>query len=789
MRKYKISTKYFLVLALVPLLLFMAGCSDCTSCSVNKAVVRASVPICGSAGMAVNGKVTATFSEAMNPVTINTSSFTVSGPGTTAVAGTVSYDAPSNVATFTPTSNLAFNTLFNVAISSAAASALGVNSSGMSGCSFTTAADPVPPTVVSTSPGCGVTGVPVGTRAITVTFSKPMDPTTITGATFTVSGPSTSPISGIVAYTAATNTAQFTPTGPLPANTFITITVTSGAKSATGTALAANFACGFTTAVAPTPPTVTSLAPSCGSTGIPTNRKIAVTFSQAMDPTTIIPVNFTVTGPGTTPIAGIITYAAASNIATFTPTANLPPSTLITVTVTTGVKDLAGNALAGNFSCAFTTALAPDTTAPTVISANPSCGATGVSLNTKLAATFSKAMDPLTITGSTFTVTGPGTTPVAGTVAYSGTGNVATFTPTSNLAPSTVFTLTVTTGAKDLAGNALASAFTCAFTTGAAPDTTPPTVTLTNPVCGAVGVAVNQTVNATFSKPMDPLTINTANFLLAGPGTTAVAGTAAYDALSQIATFTPTSNLAPNTLFTFTITTGVRDLAGNALVANFVCSFTTAATLGPGPVNLGSAANFVILAGSTVTNTGLSLVTGDLGLSPGSAVTGFPPGVVNGTQHISDSIAQQAKLDLTTAFNDAAGRSLNVVIVSTGELGGLTLPPGLYRSGISSFAITSVDLTLDAQGDTNAVFIFQMPSSTLTVGNARTVILAGGAKAANIFWQVGSSATLGTTSVMQGTIMADQAITLQTGAVLNGRALARIAAVTLDTSTVTKPGP
>jgi hypothetical protein len=333
------------------------------------------------------------------------------------------------------------------------------------------------------------------------------------------------------------------------------------------------------------------------------------------------------------------------------------------------------------------------------------------------------------------------------------------------------------------------SNFTCTFTTGPGTDTTPPAVTLTSPVCGDTGVALNKTVNATFSEAMDPLTITTANFLLAGPGTTAVPGTVAYDALNQIATFTPSNNLASDTLFTFTITAGVRDLAGNPMAADFVCSFTTAATLGPAPVDLGTAAGFVVLAGSTVTNIGPTQVNGDLGLSPGTAVTGFPPGVVNGTQHVTDSIAAQAKLDLTTAFNDAAGRSLNVVIVATGELGGLTLAPGLYRSGISSFAITSVDLTLDAQGDSNAVFIFQMPSSTLTVGNGRNVILAGGAKAANIFWQVGSSATLGTTSVTEGTILADQAVTLNTGAVLNGRALARIAAVTLDSNIVTKPAP
>src|SRR5579859_7203469 len=202
------------------------------------------------------------------------------------------------------------------------------------------------------------------------------------------------------------------------------------------------------------------------------------------------------------------------------------------------------------------------------------------------------------------------------------------------------------------------------------------------------------------------------------------------------------------------------------------------------PVSLGSAASFAVLAGSTVTSTGNSQVTGDLGVSPGTAVTGFPPGIVTGTMHAGGVAAAQAIADLTTAFNDAAGRTVAPVTVA-GNIGGQTLAPGLYKS-TSSLAISSGDLTLDAQGDANAVFIFQI-ASTLTTTTGRQVILAGGAQASNIFWQVGSSATLGTNSVFKGTIMADQSVTLTTGATLDGRALARIAGVTLESNVITKP--
>jgi len=204
-------------------------------------------------------------------------------------------------------------------------------------------------------------------------------------------------------------------------------------------------------------------------------------------------------------------------------------------------------------------------------------------------------------------------------------------------------------------------------------------------------------------------------------------------------------------------------------------------------VPLGTDATFAVLAGSTVTNTGPTLVTGNLGVSPGTAVTGFGPGtgvVTGGAIHAGDPTAAQAQLDLTTAYNNAAGRT--IPMAAPGDIGGKVLAPGLYKAPVS-LAITG-NVTLDGQGNPNSVFIFQM-ASTLTTSVGSSVTLINLANACNVFWQVGSSATLKTGSTFSGNVLALASISVGTGSIIDGRLLAGSGAVTLLSDTVTEPGP
>ena len=806
------------------LAVFMAGCDG--GVRVSPFNVTTTNPVNGASGVVVSQIISATFSNPLDASTISTSTFAVAGPGGTSVTGTVTSDAPSGVAIFTPASNLAANTAYTATVTTGVKDSKGNALASTFVWSFTTAPTSAP-TVSSTTPANGATGVSIS-QPISATFSQAVNCSTVTTSTFTVTGPAGAAVTGTIGC--AGTSATFTPTSSLLANTTYTATITTGVTNLAGIAVASNFVWSFTTGTSgAAAPTVTFTNPANTATGVPINRKITATFSQAMAPATITTSAFTVTGPGATSVTGAVTYDVTNNIATFTPASNLAVSTAFTATITTAVTNLAGTAMASNFVWSFTTGATTDNTAPFVSSTNPANTAIGVALNQKITATFSESMDASTINTTTFTLA-QGTTPVSGTVIYAANGSIATFTPASNLAANTVYTATITIGAKDLAGNALAGNFVWSFTTGSTSGGNAPTVTSTNPASNAVSVPINKTISATFSTAMDPVKINTATFTLAGPASASVTGTVSYNATSQVATFTPASNLATNTPYTATITTGVTDLAGNALASNYVWSFTTGATVGPPPVALGAATTFGDFGGGAgMTNQGiLTVVNGDIGTTGVSTtVTGFHDagpgctytettlniGTVNGKIYTAPppptvacptegtaatfAIATQAAADALAAYNTLAALP-GGPDSGAGQLGGLVLAPGTYTSVGGTFLITGTDLTLDAQGDPNAVWVFQMATS-LTVGAPgapRSVILVNGAQAKNVFWQVGSAATINAAGggTMVGTIIAKAGVTFSTVGntaitTLNGRALGLNASVTMVNTVINVPGP
>jgi hypothetical protein len=514
--------------------------------------------------------VTATFSEAVSNVTTTTFTLRASGSSSN-VSGSVAMNGTGTTATFTPSSALANSTTYTATIiggasgvKDGAGNALAANYTW----SFTTAAaaDTTPPTVNSTNPANNANNVAVN-AAISATFSENILSSSVTPSSFTVNG-----VTGTVSVSGAT--ATFTPSSPLAYATTYTATITTAVTDLATNHLAANKVWSFTTGAAQdsTPPTVSTTAPINNATGVSVSSTVAATFSEAMKASTVTTANFQLK-QGATNIPGTVTLNGAGTTATFQPSSTLAGGTTYTATIATGVQDVAGNALAANYSWSFTTSAAADTTPPSVTSVAPANAASDIAVNTSLTANFDEAVDPLTVTGATFTLKN-GATSVAGSVSASGA--TATFKASAPLANGTTYTATLTTGVKDLAGNSLSSNYSWSFTTGAAADTAAPTVSGTSPSNNETGVAVTAAVTATFSEPLDAATVTTATFSVKDAANAAVAGAVSYSGTT--ATFAPAS-LAPDTTYTATLTTGIKDAAGNAMAQEYSWSFTTEAAL------------------------------------------------------------------------------------------------------------------------------------------------------------------------------------------------------------------
>jgi O-glycosyl hydrolase len=517
----------------------------------------------------------------MNGTTFNASTFTLTPAGGNAITGSVSYSAGSSTAVFTPASPLAYNTVYNAAITTGVKTPAGTPLAASDTWSFTTAVGPAP-TVTAVTPSNGSTGL-VASTTITATFSEAIAASTLTASTFTLTPQGGAAVAATVSYNATTFTATLTPNAPLAANKTYTAAVTTGVVGATGNAVANLNSWSFTTAQGAVP-TVSAVTPTSGSTGVAIASTVTATFSEAMDPASFTGVTFWLTGGGAS-VTGTVSADPTDKIFTFTPSAPLAYNTTYTALITTGV--LAASPapevpLAANYSWSFTTAQPPPATVSTV---TPASGSTGLPITgTTATATFGAAMTTSTINTSTFTLTGPNGA-VAGAVAYNSTTFTATFTPSVSFTSGATYTATIGTGATSSLGGTLPAPYTWSFTIAKG---IVPTVTSVTPTTGATNVNATNGVTATFNEPMNAATLTTSTFTLTATGFPAITGTVTYNTGTQTATFTPSPALAPSTAYTATITTGAQGATGAALASNYTWTFTTSNTPSAVAVSFGT---------------------------------------------------------------------------------------------------------------------------------------------------------------------------------------------------------
>ena len=697
-------------------------------------------PVNGATNVITNKIITATFNEEMESSTINESTFFVK-KGADIVSGQVTYSG--TTATFTPAALLDANAVYTATVTRGAMDPMGNYMRNDTTWSFNTGNAP---DVILTDPVEGASNVALN-KAVTADFSTPMNAATVNSTSFLLKQ-GTTDITGIVTYLGVK--ATFTPTADLLPNAVYTATITNSVEDAAGNAMINDTTWSFATGSLLF---VTITDPLNEAIDVPASQTVKATFNKIMNPATINNATFTLMH-GTTPVLGTVSYNEYT--AEFVPLTDLLLGEEYTATVTTGAVDLTGNSLAADYIWTFTTNVVVVPVLPVVTITDPIDEAVDVPLDKVVTATFSKTMDLSTINSATFTLKN-GLLPVLGFIDYAGVEG--TFTPNTPLLPGTLYTATVTTGAKDLEGNALAADTVWSFTTTA---------------------PVDQLLVELSSDPIDGGDTSGGGLFDAGDSVTVMAEANAgysFDEWTEEGESVSTSES-----YTFVVN------ENRTLVANF--TLDPVGPSGPLGIDLGSAADFAILAGAGVTNTGVTtLITGDVGSHPTATIAGLTSANVIGTLYtVADPIVGIAKVDLTTAFNDGQSRTLDAISLP-GQIGGLTLAPGLYvnssTSGISGTGPNGI-LTLDAGGNPNAVWIFKM-GSTLITAPGTSIVLAGGAQAKNIYWSVGTSATLGTNSSFFGNILADQSITINTGATLFGRALTRVASVTLDTNTVTKP--
>lgn len=679
----------------------------------------------------------------------------------------------------------------------------------------------------------------------------------------TCESPCTNPV-GTVGVDSTNRIATFMPDVDLMGMTQYTVTITGAKSLTTGLTLVSHYSWNFTTGAASTDVTVTAVAPGANSTGVSINNAIiSADFSETIGPVAGANFTLTCDTPCVSP-TGSVTRDPTNRVATFTltPGMQLEPMRLYTGRVSDVRSLVTGAPLVAPFVWSFMTGSTADTTRPRVtftVPATTSPGpTTGVPTNMAINAVFSENMAPASISSTSFSLTcvAPCVTP-AGNVSYAVGTKTMVFTPTMALMANTTYTAQITSAATDIAGNGLAgnqaalpaaSNYVWMFTTTA--DVTAAgnvSVTNTNPADNAGNVCPDAAINASFMVPsgvrMNPISVNSSTFTVTEATvakTPVIAAAVVLDASTgHIASFDPLNDLVPGVTYTATLkggANGVKDLAipANTMTNDYSWDFTAVdcSIIPPVLIPLGSIATFGTFGGSAgTTNQGiLTIINGDIGTTAVStAVTGFHDngigctytettlniGTVNGKIYtsappptvacptegtaVTAAIAEEARADALIAYN-ALVTQPGGPDQGAGNLANLVLVPGVYTAAAGSFMVEGGDLTLDAQGDTNATWVFQM-ASTLRVGGPgaaapQSILLVNGAQAKNVFWQVGTAATINAAGggTMVGTVISQAGAAISTDGnvavvTINGRVISLNASVTMVNTIINVPNP
>ncbi len=542
-------------------------------------------PAMGLINIPINVPIAVAFTRPVNRATITQASFALTDGQNNPVNGVFSFDFNDTVVTFKPSANLAPNATYVLSLTQSITSTDGIPLEGAYTASFqtSTSADTVSPNVTSNI-AAGATNIPYNTNVV-LTFSEPVNPATINQLTVTVSNNGTQK-SGTVMLGQQNTVVTFMPVTPFFPNSPVQVTVSGKITDVAGNALVGSSGAGsdyqfsFTTGTTMDlfPPQVLSINPPPGASDVNRSTSISVTFNKPLNPSSVNDQTFIVASKGIT-YPGTYLFSNDNKVATYIPSQLLPDFSEVTVTVTTGVSDYAGNALMQPYGSTFTTQSGYDNFRPWITAVSPYNAQDGVPQNARVELAFSERMNPLTINGGTFHLNGPeGLVPA--TIAVSPDGLKATLTPQKMLLPNSYYNIYYTSGMTDVAGNASLSSGSNSFKTGTTiSDTAPLAVLSMTPDNGATGVAINAMVSIQFNKTLDATSV-TKDTVIVSAGGVPVVGSIWLDNGNSRIRFRPANLLllSPNTFYEATVTTGVTDVVGNSLPANYGGSFTTGTT-------------------------------------------------------------------------------------------------------------------------------------------------------------------------------------------------------------------